>query len=51
MILVAYGAITLSGLAFQLASAKYHRILLRPSQGTKYTTLATAREHVDLDPS
>ena len=51
MILAAYGAITLYGLAFQLASAKYHHIPLCPSQGTKYTILATSREHVDLDPS
>ena len=48
---VAYGAITLYGLAFQLASAKCYHIPLRPSQGTKYTILATTREHMDLDPS
>ncbi len=48
---VAYGAITLFGLAFQLASATHYHIPLRPSQGTKDTILATTREHVDLDPS
>ena len=49
--LAAYGAITLSGLAFQLASVKHYHIPLRPSQGTKDTILATTHEHVDLDPS
>ena len=49
--LVTYGAITLYGLAFQLASVKHYHIPLRPSQGTKDTILATTRKHMDLDPS
>jgi hypothetical protein len=51
MTFAAYGAITLFGLAFQLASAKCHHIPLRPSQGTEDTILTTTREHMGLDPS